>query len=203
MKKKLLLFAALLLIIAATATAAYVLLRNRPAQPVELVAAVDHAVGEAEFFLQNDERWADDELSGSGYHMRGSGCLVSCIASALQAQGIDTNPGELNRLFNENEVYNERGEVIWSNISNVYPQVRTEIPSQINPEQIERALDNGNYPIVKVRYKGTGYQHWVLLIGSAGGDYLCMDPLNAGKNPLPLSEHGGTVYACRFITITQ
>lgn len=203
MKKKLLLFSAVLLIIAAAATAAFVLFRNRPGQPVELLPAGEHAIGEAEFYMQNDERWADDELGGSGYRMRGSGCLVSCIASALHAQGLDINPGELNRLFSENEVYNERGEVIWGNISKVYPQVRTEIPSQIKKEEIERALDNGSYPIVKVRYKGTGYQHWVLLIGSTRDDFLCMDPLNTAMEPLTLSEHGGTVYACRFITVMK
>ena len=42
--------------------------------------------------------------------MGSSGCLTSCIAASLTAQGIHSfSPGELNQVFNENNVYNGHG----------------------------------------------------------------------------------------------
>lgn len=48
-------------------------------------------------YRQDDIQWADDRLGDSQYTLRSSGCLVSCIASALSmGNGIEETPGTLN-----------------------------------------------------------------------------------------------------------
>jgi len=167
--------------------------------PVSITPQTDHAITQVEYFLQNDQRWTDDALGGSRFKMSGSGCLISCIASSLAAQGIDTDPGRLNAAFSEYGVYNSEGEVLWNNIPRVFPGVRFTASSYVDAAALEEAVSQGFLPIVKVKYRGTGCQHWVLILGAKDGDYVCMDPLNADKKPLALKIHGGSIYRYRIV----
>lgn len=169
---------------------------------VKAVPERSYPITDVAFFLQNDLQWADDTLGASHFKMAGSGCLVSCIASSLCAQGIDTDPGRLNKIFTDNDVYNSEGEVLWNNISKAFPEARVTIPANTDAANLEKAVEEDLLPIVKVKYKGTGYQHWVLLIGANEGGYLCMDPLNPDKEPLPLSEHDEVVYRYRIVSVS-
>ena len=191
--------------IAATALAVALLawrLADRPSdEAVQAVPQEDCAVADVEYFLQNDPEWASDMLGKSQYRMNGSGCLVSCIASSLTAQGFDIDPGLLNAAFTDHGVYNSEGEILWDKISEAVPGVRAELPARADADKLEDAVAQGFLPIVKVKYMGTGYQHWVMLIGAENGDYLCMDPLNTEKEPLPLSAHGGVIYRYRIVTL--
>jgi hypothetical protein len=190
--------------IAVVAVAAALIWRmtDRPSDaPVRAVPERDYPVADVAFFQQNDRRWAGDALGASRYKMAGSGCLVSCIASSLAAQGIDTDPGRLNQAFTEHGVYNDKGEIVWDNISKAFPGVRVTMPAQAGAADLEEAVKKGLLPIVKVKYSGIGYQHWVLLIGADENGYLCMDPLNPEKEPLPLAEHGGVIYRYRIVTV--
>lgn len=45
----------------------------------------------------------------------------------------------------------------------------------------------------------SGSYHYVLLVGSADGTYLCMDPLQAKEQTVPLSDFGGKIYAVRVL----
>jgi hypothetical protein len=167
---------------------------------VEATPGRDYAVADVEFFVQNDPLWADDALGDSRYRMSGSGCLVCCLAAALDAQGFDTDPGQLNQLFSEQGVYTGDGDVLWSRLSEAIPGASVVMPARVDADRLEEAVAQGRLPVVKVKYKGTGYQHWVLLIGAGDGDYLCMDPLNAAQEPLPLSAHGGVIDRYRIVT---
>lgn len=168
--------------------------------PVKALAKRDHPITNAVYFMQNDPAWANDRLGDSPYTMARSGCLVCCIAASLKAQGMDTDPGKLNALFSENGVYTANGDIIWSRFSEV-PGVTAQTPAITDPDAIESTLEKGACPIVKVRYLGYGYAHWVLITGSKDGEYLCMDPLNPEKAPRPLSVHGDTIYGWRVVYI--
>lgn len=163
----------------------------------------DYTVADVTYYLQNDPQWGSDSLGESDCRMSGSGCLVSCISSSLTAQGVETNPGQLNAAFSEHGVYSSEGDILWGNITNAVPGIRTELPNGVDTDRLEQAVAQGLLPIVKVKYKGSGYQHWVMLIGAADGEYLCMDPLNADKEPIPLSAHGGEIYRYRIVTISE
>lgn len=195
----------------------------------------EHPVGIVQTFCQKDERWAEDKLGGSVYRMGSSGCLTSCIASALSTQAAtatgdrgetvsdrgesasdrgegagdksealadrdeDMTAGELNRIFSEGQVYNEQGDVVWGRIEEVMPEVRVLVAGSVDGKQIETLLDEGKYPVVKVKVGGNGAAHWVLIVGSDGGEYLCMDPLVEDGKLVPLSRHGGVVYRMRCV----
>lgn len=188
------------------AVAAFLIWRTADRSAEEPVLAVperEYPAADVAFFRQNDPRWAEDALGESRFSMAGSGCLVSCVACSLNAQGIDTDPGRLNRTFSEHDVYNADGEIIWGNISRAFPGVRITMPVQADAAGLEEAVKQGLLPIVNVKYKGFGYRHWVLLIGADENGYLCMDPLNAKKEPQPLSEHGGAIYRYRIVTVDR
>lgn len=202
----------------------------------------EHPVGTVQTYCQKDERWAEDKLGGSVYRMGGSGCLTSCIASALSTQTAtvtgdrgeiandrdetvnerdesvrdkgegagdksealadrdkDMTAGELNRIFSEGQVYNEQGDIVWGRIEEIMPEVRVLVAGSVDGKQIETLLDEGKYPIVKVKVGGNGAAHWVLIVGSDGGEYLCMDPLVEDGKLVPLSRHGGVVYRMRCV----
>ena len=133
--------------------------------------------------------------------MGSSGCLVTCLATLFDLYGESVTPGELNRLFTEQGVYNASGDVIWGNISSVYPEATVTVYKTVDEQAIEAALDQQQYPLVRVKNLGDGYWHWVLLLGSGDDGYLCMDPLYSEKEARPLSAHGNTVYSWRLVTL--
>lgn len=160
-----------------------------------------HPLPEAVYYLQKDEEWAADPLGESRFTMGSSGCLVTCLATLFDLYGESVTPGELNRLFAEQGVYNASGDVIWGNISSVYPEATVTVYKTVDEQAIEAALDQQQYPLVRVKNLGDGYWHWVLLLGSGDDGYLCMDPLYSEKEARPLSAHGNTVYSWRLVTL--
>ncbi len=165
----------------------------------------DHPVASIILYGQKNEAWKEDPLGASRYRMGGSGCLTSCIASALSTEkevwgtGEIITPKELNRLFGENGVYNDQGDIVWGQLKEALPQTQVIVASSVLEEEIENLLDQGHYPVVKVRVGGNGAAHWVLLVGSENGEYVCMDPLSKDGKLIPLSCHGGMVYRMRCV----
>lgn len=174
--------------------------RGGDAEGVELQSTKMHPLPEAVYYLQKDERWASDPLGDSRFTMGSSGCLVTCLAALFNLYGESVTPGELNRLFTEQGVYNVSGDVIWENIASVYPEATVTVYQTVDEKAIETALDQQQYPLVRVKNMGDGYWHWVLLLGSGEEGYLCMDPLYNDKEARPLSVHGNTVYSWRLVT---
>lgn len=147
-------------------------------------------------YRQDDEVWAADRLGDSAYTMKSSGCLVTCIASAVSVNGETVTPSELNALFSENAVYDNEGNLQWYRLAeldgyhvNVYPNVST--------TAIQQCLEDGHYPIVRVRMHGIGNHHYVLIVGTENGEYMCMDPLR--DELTKLSDYWGLVYAVRCV----
>ena len=99
-----------------------------------------HPLPEAVYYLQKDEEWAADPLGESRFTMGSSGCLVTCLATLFDLYGESVTPGELNRLFTEQGVYNASGDVIWGNISSVYPEATVTVYKTVDEQAIEAAL---------------------------------------------------------------
>ncbi len=174
-------------------------------QSVAIKPKGDELAGKVTAYYQRDERWKEDTLGTSGFSMGGSGCLTSCIASALSTEaealgtGFSITPGELNRIFGQQQVYNAQGDIVWAQIEEALPQTQVVVASSVKEKEIESLLADGHYPIVKVKVGGYGASHWVLLVGSRDGEYLCMDPLEPDGELIPLSRHGGVVYRMRCV----
>lgn len=158
--------------------------------------AIDPA--EIIYFLQHDPRWIDDRLGASNYRMASSGCLVACLAAAMHSMAYETDPGELNRLFTEKDVFTMSGEVIWYKIGEAVPGFGYTYKRSFNARTLENDLRKGRFPLVKVRYYGTGIFHWVMIVGSDSHDFLIMDPLHSPQELIHLGQHGN-VYAYRVL----
>jgi hypothetical protein len=165
-------------------------------QPSEVYEPRDVSI-----FMQNDERWAGDSLGGSRYTMGGSGCLVSALASASKYYGIDTDPGQLNKIFTQKAVYTDSGDVIWYMINRAVPALDYRYQRTFGRNRIQKDLEEGLLPVVRVRYRGSGIYHWVLIIGSDKDDFLIMDPLS--REIITLGMHGRVYQYCVLFPVAQ
>lgn len=146
-------------------------------------------------FRQDDARWANDTLGNSKFTMKSSGCITTAIASAVTKGLNEITPGDLNRLFSENNVYDNNGNLQWSQLEAL--NYRADVLHEISEDEIYNYLKNGQFPIVRVRVNGVGSFHYVLIVGVENGNYICMDPL---KDTLaPLSDYLNRVYAVRVV----
>lgn len=148
-------------------------------------------------FLQNDARWSSDKLGDSEFSLGGHGCLVCCIASSLCGLGIDTDPKSVNEALAKAGAYTPEGEVVWNKLKDAFGAGYS-YRNDFSAGTLEKLLQKGLLPIVRVKYKGTGAEHWVLLVGSGREDFLALDPLEPSGEPIPLKTHG-RVYAYRVL----
>lgn len=157
------------------------------------------AVGKVVAYRQNDKLWADDTLGDSRFTMRSSGCLVTCIASAVSMEtGKKITPGALNKIFSENQVYDSEGNIQWAAIDKI-EGYHTEVFEEVSEAEIIECLAVGCYPIVRVRMHGFGSFHYVLIVGNEGGEYICMDPLESSLTKL--TDYLNRVYAVRVVSV--
>ena len=156
------------------------------------------SVGEAILYRQDDRVWADDKLGDSRFTMKSSGCLVTCIASAVSMEtGAELTPGVLNELFSQNQVYDSEGNIQWAALEAI-EGYSVDVFKEVSGSEIAKCLAAGHYPIVRVRVHGLGNFHYVLVVGVEDGDYLCMDPLESGLTKL--SRYLNRVYAVRVVS---
>lgn len=152
------------------------------------------------FYRQDDARWAEDKLGDSEYTMRSSGCLVSCIASALSMEGAaEETPGTLNKKFSAGKVYDGEGNLQWGQLAG-QREYQVDVYEAVSSDQIDACLKEGHFPIVRVRMYAFGNVHYVLIVGAEDGAYLCMDPLR--DELTKLSAYGNRVYALRCVSLS-
>ena len=146
------------------------------------------------FYRQDDERWAAETMGDSAYTLAESGCLVSCIASAVTMMGNEKTPYSLNEMFSGH--FDAEGNLLWDNLRNT-GEYEAEVFGSVTEELLTSLLKEGKYPIVRVRMYGLGNFHYVLIVKAEAGEYYCMDPLRDGL--VPLSLYGNRVYAVRCV----
>lgn len=195
MKRKKMIICVIALLVVGLLVSGSLCLRLR--NSVRVKSSVEYPVNrEQASYRQDDNKWEGDTLGESYYTMKSSGCLVTCIAAALSGQGEVITPGRLNKLFSEKNVYDDQGNIQWQSLEELegYHVNLFDRPSN---EEIEACLRDGHFPIVCVRMHGLGSFHYVLVIGSEKGDYLCMDPL--ADKLTKLSAYGSRIYRVRCV----
>ena len=203
-KKKILIFLALCIGVCITGGWIW-MLRNKGEEGVVIHPQKEYFEGTIIGYSQTDPEWAEDRLGNSSYTMAKSGCLTSCIASALSSQqevsgvGRKVTAGEFNRFLGEQGVYNQQGDIVWGRLEEAMPETVVQVASSVKPAEIEQLLAEGHYPIVKVKVGGHGAFHWVLLVGSRDGEYICMDPLTKNGEVISLNTHKNKVYRMRCV----
>lgn len=184
----------LLIVFILIAAAGLLFIRMRSG--VRVKPAEGQIAAEVISYRQDDPEWAKEYLGQSPYTMKSSGCLVTCIASAVSDSEDAVTPGELNALFSDNEVYDADGNLQWYKLAEI-EGYSVKVYDRVSKDDIEQCLSDGHYPIVRVRMHGVGSYHYVLIVGADDGEYICMDPLE--DDFTRLSAYGDTVYAVRCV----
>lgn len=149
--------------------------------------------------LQKDKRWAADQLGTSTGTLGSHGCLVSSVAMACSDLGVQLTPKELNARLKKADGFLPQGWVVWNAIPRVTDQKLTaEFHPASSHKVMDAALECGAYPVVKYFLLG-GIQHWCVIVGKEGQEYLARDPLRDDKEPVKLSELTAKIYAVRVI----
>ena len=174
----------------------FVMLRFRGSH---VVSAKEEVVSASEIVLyrQDDERWADETLGDSSYTMEKSGCLVSCIASAVTMTKEEKTPGILNEEFSAHNVFDAEGNILWDALRNM-GEYEVDVFNEVTEELLIECLKDGRYPIVRVRMRGVGNFHYVLIVKAENGEFYCMDPLE--DELTKLSKYGNRIYAVRCVS---
>ncbi|WP_026489450.1 hypothetical protein [Butyrivibrio sp. XBB1001] len=148
-------------------------------------------------YRQDDDRWKDIHLGESKYTMESSGCITTCIASAISETDNPLTPEETVTLLSENGVFDDDGNMQWSKLDSL-PGFNAQVFSDLNSSYIDECLAQGRYPIVKVHRKSLfSYHHFVLIIGAENGQYICMDPLKDSYTTL--KDYGNRIYSVRCV----
>lgn len=148
------------------------------------------------FYRQDDEQWAAETMGNSAYTLGESGCLVSCIASAVTMMGDEKTPYALNEILSGQNVFDAEGNLLWDNLRNM-GEYEAEVFGSVTEELLTSLLKEGKYPIARVRMYGLGNFHYVLVVKVESGEYYCMDPLR--DDLVPLSRYWNRVYAVRCV----
>lgn len=148
------------------------------------------------YYAQDDPRWADDALGQTGYTMQEEGSLFAALAMVLDSDGITVDPGELNRLFMENDLYINDGKAAdLTNLDKIYPEVRFTAPQDFNGENMTNELRAGRACMVRVKKGESAY--WLCVVGATEDVFLVLDPLG-GAETHELTEYGN-VYALGMV----
>ncbi len=168
---------------------------------IAITPSQDFPVHKVTYFLQNDDDWSKDKIGNSSYVMGSTGCLITCVASALKDLGQTITPKELNKSLSSVNGF-EGADLIWYKINEIIPEVEYQYNRIFSGSTIENDLKNNRLPIVNVRFNGNGVTHWVIVVGAKDGEFLIYDPANKNKMPIPLSTHG-KVFAYRVLYPVQ
>ncbi len=105
----------------------------------------------------------------------------------------------MNRKLKSDDGFTFRGWIKWDAVRRASGgRVRVDLPQRPSNRDIAKALGEGDPVLVKVILK-SGAQHWVLLVGRDGKEYLMKDPLGDGRSLQPLSSLGSDVLAVRVV----
>lgn len=168
----------------------------RPPLPAE--APAPRRVIDVPMYKQWNPSWGDDKLGPTSEPMRNVGCTVSCVAMVFQHYSIEATPKTLNAWLSAHDGYTPRGWLKWEKcVEFSGGRVVMEYNGEPDSARLAASLGKGRPVIVKVMLDG-GVQHWVLVVGTEGREFLVNDPLNLTPWPVKLSSLGPRIYAMRI-----
>jgi GH25 family lysozyme M1 (1,4-beta-N-acetylmuramidase) len=142
---------------------------------------------------QKDTRWANEKLGTSPVTIGAYGCLITATAMVCNYYGKDTNPSKLNQDLIVVNGYESGNLMKWGAIETIYPDIILDWDRFLaNPTDvdIDAVLKRDQPVIVQVDYNLATPaldQHWVVIVGKDGDDYLIADPID-----------GSTAYLSRY-----
>lgn len=141
-------------------------------------------------FSQRDSHWSSNKLGTSTSTLGSHGCLITCAASMLNYFGQATDPGKLNQLLTEKNLYYQGNLFAFGSLDNLF-NVKLDWDNFIDCATTPAPLDRidqilqAKFPlIVKVDFDTDDDdvdQHWVMIYGKENGEYIILDPWDGQK----------------------
>lgn len=135
---------------------------------------------------QLDPRWKDAKLGISATTIGGYGCLITSVSMMLKHFGFDIDPLRLNNLLVNNGGYYNGNLFVWGSLEKIFNGVSFGIryQSSVN-DKIDEQLRAGKPVIINVDYVPSTAvidEHWVLVVGKVGGNYVINDPRDGQRH---------------------
>jgi peptidoglycan hydrolase CwlO-like protein len=129
------------------------------------------------YYNQRDSQWGNMSLGGTGYLMKDSGCFITSVAMLASHAGKNIEPDDIAQLPG---VITSIGYLKWSfSVNNINVSI-----SSASRSELDQRLAGG--PVIAGLYSGP--DHFIVVKGKSGDDYIMNDPfLENGSNRL-LSE---------------
>lgn len=157
-------------------------------------------MGKYPYYRQADPAWATLPVGSDGETMAAVGCTLTSIAMGLSGLGHPLTPGDVNEKLTQNGGFTKNGYVIWGKVATLTEGAIEVVTVDSSYARLDRELAANRPVIVKVLLSGV-VQHWVLVVGKEGREYIALDPLNKAKQPVPLSSLSNNIYAMRVFTM--
>lgn len=154
------------------------------------------------YYLQVDPAWSRETIGGSGEPMGNVGCTVCCLSMAFTQLGFPMDPKTLNAELKSHDGYTRSGWLKWDVAAQIANgTIAIELPKDPSHAAIDAAIRSGNPVVARIRLWET-YQHWVLIVGKDGTDYLVKDPLCRAERIEKLSALSSKILAIRIVKKT-
>lgn len=189
------------LIVLTCIAAAWTFYRSRTPVPSPAFGGseIDIALADRVHFMQTDPRWAAERLGGTTDRLAATGCTVASVAMAMTNLGHAIDPKDLNAALTAAGGFTEHGWLVWDAVERVTKgALRAGVHAAPSLDGMDACLQRGDYPIVKFLIGGV-VQHWVVLVGKRGGEFLMRDPLIGEPDPVPLTRRTPVVLSVRCI----
>jgi len=138
------------------------------------------------YFSQRDPRWKGEQLGFDNTITIGTdGCALTCLTMLVNGYGFNETPETLNQKLKAMGpgAGFMGGLIVWGSLTRAFPGILYQnIILWNNPpavlDSIDASLNSGQPVVVEIdRSPAPGLQnHWVVLSGKQGNDYLMLDP---------------------------
>lgn len=148
-------------------------------------------------YRQDDEDWAEETIGDSKYTLESSGCVITCIATAISETECAKTPSELASYLAGRGVFDSEGNLNWARVDELHG-FHSQVFDTVSEDIIDTCLSQGHYPIVRVKMENIlSSYHYILIVGAEGHEYICMDPL---KDELTsLKDYHDKAYLARCV----
>ncbi len=162
----------------------------------------------APHFSQRDPRWSNIPLAnlGGAPTIGRWGCMMTCLTMTANTHGHATTPDQFNRDMVARGGFVNGYFTRWDALSVVYPDIAFEGKVDLGQGDLISKIDDfllrqRPVPVLVDNTPQTAYsdvdQHWVLVVGRNGNDFLINDPYPLTPEPISLlgryGRAGGTL----------
>ena len=168
-----------------------------------LPAGVITALPDRTAFHQQDPKWANETLGGSGDLLSSDGCLVTAAAMALSNLGFTTNPGDLNMRLKAQKGFNKSGWLVWSGLERVTGgRAKTRFFAKSHADHVKACLADGFYPLVRFKLPSRR-SHWAMVVQDTEHGFYVRDPMVVSASPIPLAARAPAIDAVRCVGVER